>query len=422
MKHPYIKEIEKVDLLQHEKIILSNGLELYLIPAGKQALVKVDVIFDAGSANSLDPVLPSAVNALLNDGTTKHNSFQIADIIDGKGAFYMPDIQKDYAQTSMYLLNKFAKDLMPLYTEMINNSVFPEEEIDNYRRSMKQRFLVENEKVNVQSYQAFINSLFGKNSNYADNTKAEDFDGISRDNVLEFYNGGIRNKAKFIIASGMIDDEIKNEIITQFEKIKIDDESITNDFLIYGDVGSKDDWIKTGSKNKQQVSMRIGRPTVGSDHEDYWGLSLLNTILGGYFGSRLNKVIREEKGLTYGVHSHITKLKRATFLSIHAELNAENWEEAYASIIEVFDGLKKEAVSNDELEMVRRYIKGSLLQSLDGAFENSSYLKNSLVYGLNAKRVNQYINYLDQIKPQDLIRIAEQYLQEKDFYKIVAGV
>ena len=133
MIHPEIKEIQHIDLIKHQKIELKNGLPLFVINAGKQPLVKVDVLFDAGSSHNPNPVLPAATNALLNDGSRRYTAGEIAEIIDGKGAFYVPDIQKDFSQTSLYLLSKFTKDLLPMYLEMLNESVFPEDEIAMYK-------------------------------------------------------------------------------------------------------------------------------------------------------------------------------------------------------------------------------------------------------------------------------------------------
>lgn len=422
MIHPEIKEIEHIDLIKHDKIELKNGLPLYVINAGKQALIKVDVLFDAGSSQDSNPILPAATNALLNDGCRKYSSEEIAEIIDGKGAFYVPDIQKDFSQTSLYLLSKFTKDLLPLYLEMLNESVFPDDEIDMYKRNMKQRYLVEHGKVNVQSHQAFINAIFGSNSVYADLSSPESYDHLNRGLIVDFYESRIERKATGIVVSGMVDDNTLYEICREFEQFEWEKSNYDDHFVIYGNSAPKEKWIEIPGNENKQVSMRIGRPTVNADHADYWGLSLLTTVLGGYFGSRLNKVIREEKGLTYGIHSHITKLRFANFLSIHAELNADNWKEAYTSVLEIFEDLKNNPIPQQELDMVRRYIKGNLLQSVDGALSYSTYIRNTLVLDLNNDRINTYINYLDTADPHVLMSLAKQYLNEKSFFKIVAGV
>lgn len=421
MEFPIIKEIEEVALLDHQMVELRNGLKIYFVNAGTQDIVKVDVLFDGGNAYSKSPVIPGSVNALMNDGSSKHTSSQIADTIDGLGAFYVPDVQNDYSQTSLYFLSKFSSQLLPLYSEMLNDSIFPEEEIEMYKRNMKQRFVVEHKKVNVQSSQAFSNTLFGRDSIYSDTTTPESFDSLERNAILDFYNNNIKNKPKCVIVSGKFGEKIMQEIIEQFEKFDLG--SINNgESLKFQTPEINPDWVKISGEQNNQVSLRIGRMAVSQGHSDYWGFSLLNTILGGYFGSRLNKVLREEKGLTYGVHSHLAKLRYANYFGIHAELNADSWEEAYSSIVDVFSELKKDVIPDEELDMVRRYIKGNLMQSLDGAFAFSSYLRNSLVYDLDQNRINKYIHYLDNVKGEDLRALANKYLKEDQFCKIVAGV
>ena len=218
-----------------------------------------------------------------------------------------------------------------------------------------------------------------------------------------------------------MDNELKDLIIQSFGSLKTHSTD-GSDLQVFGKASKPEEWIKIPGKNTNQVSMRLGKIALPREHPDYWVLSLLSTILGGYFGSRLNKVLREEKGLTYGVHSYISHVKESSFLSIHSELNRDNWEEAYAETVSVFNDLKTTLVSKEELEMVVRYIKGSLLQSFDGPFAQSNYLLTSLMLGLNKNRAHRYFDYLDRVKPDEIKTAAQNYLDENSFYKIVAGV
>lgn len=418
---PAIKDIDKVVFLPVEEIELPNGIKLYLINAGNQPVIKIDAVFDAGIAQYSDRILPSAVNALLNDGTTNLSAGQLADLIDGKGAFFMAGCQMDYAKATLFSLSRFAKDVLPVFIEMINDSIFPQEEVELYKDRMKQQFLVQSERVNVQSNQALLNALYGKDGAYGDPTSLSDYDLLTRDQIIEFYRAKVQFAPKSIIASGMIDNDLKNLIIKSFGSLKT---SLPEDIVpqIFGSTHKPGKWEKIKGKNTNQVSMRLGKIGLMVDDPDHKALSLLSTILGGYFGSRLNKVLREEKGLTYGVHSYITQLKNSSFLSIHSELNRDNWEEAYAETISIFNDLKTTLVEKEELEMVVRYTKGSLLQSFDGPFAQSNYLLNSLMLGLDNNRAHRYFDYLDQVKPEQIKAIAQNYLDENSFYKVVAGV
>jgi len=418
---PAIKDIEKIVFLPVEEITLPNGIKLYMINAGDQPVCKIDVVFDAGTAHYSNRVLPSAVNALLNDGTMNHSAGQLADLIDGKGAFFMAGCQMDFAKTTLFSLSRFAKDVLPVFIEMINDSVFPEEEIELYKATMKQQFLIQIERVNVQSNQAFLNALFGKDGAYGDPTSVSDFDKLTRDQIIEFYRARVQHAPGLVIASGKMDNDLKELIVKSFGSLKthLPEGSAPQ---ITGTTSKPKEWIKIPGKNTNQVSMRLGKIGLPPEHPDYWSFSLLSTILGGYFGSRLNKVLREEKGLTYGVHSYITHLKNSSFLSIHSELNRDNWEEAYAETLLVFNDLKTTLVGKEELEMVVRYIKGSLLQSFDGPFAQSNYLLTSLMLGLDKNRAHRYFDYLNGVKPEEIKIAAQNYLDENSFYKIVAGV
>ena len=418
---PKINKINKVSFLPVEKIELPNGIMLYVIDAGSQPVCKIDMVFNAGTSHHKSRVLPSAVNSLLNDGSLTKTAGEIADIIDGKGAFYMAGSQADYAIATLFGLSRNTKDLLPVFMEIVNDAVFPEDEIELYKSRMKQQFLIQSERVNVQSNQALLNALYGKDGAYGDPTSINDFENLTRTNLLEFYKANVQEAQQMVVVSGKIGDELKKLIIGHVRDIKINNNQ-THGPEIFGKTAPPNDVIEIPGKNTNQVSMRFGKIALARNHPDFWNLSLLTTILGGYFGSRLNKVLREEKGLTYGVHAYITHLKNSSFLNIHSELNRDNRTEAYETTLSVFEDLKTKPVGKEELEMVVRYIKGSLLQSFDGPFAQSNYLLTSRMLGLDPKRAHRYFEYLNRVKPEEIMATAQNYLNENSFYKIVAGV
>jgi len=418
---PTISKIDKVDFLAVEEIELRNGIMLYVIDAGEQPVCKIDVVFNAGTSNHENRVLPSAVNALLNDGTSKHSAGQIADIIDGKGAFFMSACHMDYGITTLFSLSRFARDLLPLFIEIFNDAIFPEDEIELYKTRMKQQFLIQVQRVNVQSNQALLNALYGKDGAYGDPTSIADYDGLSRDKLVDFYKANVQGAPQMVFASGKIGEELKALIVQTFGSLKVKQPEKAGP-AIFGKVTSTKELIEIPGKNTNQVSMRFGKLALSHDHPDFWNLSLLSTVLGGYFGSRLNKVLREEKGLTYGVHAYITQLKNSAFFNIHSELNRDNRDEAYEATLSVFEGLQSKLVEKEELEMVVRYIKGSLLQSFDGPFAQSNYLLTSQVLGLDQNRAHRYFDFLNIVKPEEIMATAQNYLNENSFYKIIAGV
>jgi len=421
---PKISDVNKVDFLPVEEIDLPNGIKMYVIDAGAQPVCKIDIVFDAGTSLNKSRLLPSSAIALIDDGTSKYSASQLADKIDGKGAFFMSACQPDYAITTLFTLTRFASDLLPLYVEMINDSVFPDEEVELYKARMKQQFLIQNQRVDVLSNQALLNALYGVDGAYSDPTSITDFDNLTRKEIMSFYNTNVKNSPKMIIVSGKIGQELKNLIIKTFGELKLalttsrtkNSLEVTPPELLNNGI------IEIEGNGNSQISMRFGKIALEQKHSDYWSMSLLTTILGGYFGSRLNKVLREEKGLTYGVHSYISHLKESAFLNIHSELNSENREEAYKATISVFDDLKSNKIGKEEMSMVISYVKGSLLKSFDGPFAQANYLLTSKLLGLDINRAHTYYDFLDNVSPDEIKSAAQNYLDENSFYKIIAGV
>jgi len=417
-----IKEINSLIPFEIERETMNNGVSVYFLNAGDQPVLKIEALFDAGTAYAQNQTIPAAVNALMNDGTNNFKASKIAELIDGKGAFYFNDIQDDYSSNVLYVLNKFTDDLLPLFSDMIGNSVFDESEVDLYRERMKQNFLIDREKVDVLSRQAMLNTMFGKNGAYGDPVSVTSFEELNRAELIRFYDRFVRKKLKAVVVAGQINEDSRTRIMEILGGLPIENEEGSVELPIRKDSLEPGSLVELKDQTKQQVSMRFSTFTAPPGHPDYFGLRFLTTVLGGYFGSRLNKVLREEKGLTYGVHSSLVHLKKADYLSIHAQLNSENREQAYDSTLEVFNQLKTRKIGTEEFEMVKRYLKGQLLKSLDGPFSQSDYLHGTLMLNLDENRAQHYFEFLERVKPMEIKRIAQNYLNENSLYKIMAGV
>src|SRR5690625_7723704 len=119
----------------------------------------------------------------------------------------------------------------------------------------------------------------------------------------------------------------------------------------------------------------MGKKIVKRDHPDYPSVHFLNTLVGGFFGSRLMQNIREKKGLTYNIFSDLEPMKYGAFFMIGTVLKNQNIEEVISLIRYEICGLEEEKISVEETRMVRIFIKGELLSSLDVIFSKSETVK-----------------------------------------------
>ena len=205
-------------------------------------------------------------------------------------------------------------------------------------------------------------------------------------------------------------------------------------------MGSKDWSIKTEAKslnfdityqpkmesfvekeNVTQSAIRLGKIIINKAHPDYHKLNVVNTILGGYFGSRLMKTIREEKGYTYGISSVLVSLKHAGYLVILSEVGANVAKNAITDILIEIKKLRLEKISQQELDLVKNYMLGDQLRSFDGPFEISSSFKSIIDLGLDTNFYDKTIDAIRTITPDEIILIANKYLQEDTLIKTIAG-
>ena len=170
-----------------------------------------------------------------------------------------------------------------------------------------------------------------------------------------------------------------------------------------------------------QSAIRIGRVAVNRNHEDFAGLQVLNTVLGGYFSSRLMSNIREDKGYTYGIGSAIVSFENTGYFVIGSEVGAQVCTAAINEIEKEINLLQNELISPEELELVRNYMMGSLLGSLENALSHADKFKNILFSGLTYEYYNQYINIVRTITAEALRQLAQKYIDFSDLDKVIVG-
>src|SRR5690606_33229750 len=124
-----------------------------------------------------------------------------------------------------------------------------------------------------------------------------------------------------------------------------------------------------------QAAIRMGRRLFPESHPDFPGMFVLNTVLGGYFGSRLMMEIRENQGLTYGIYSSVDSFARDGVFYISTETATDQVDKMLAAIRVEVDRLRRELIPDDELTMARNYLMGHLMTQIDGPISSLDYIK-----------------------------------------------
>jgi len=416
---PLANPIEHIDIIQAEKRLLSNGIPVYFVNAGSQDVVKVDFIFEAGTWFQPFNLVASLCNSMLEEGSAGYSAAEMAEKFDFYGSYIQLTADQNYGYVTIVSLGKHLPAILEMTENLIKHSVFPEYELEVLMAKNKQKFLLENEKVRTLCQKKFTQVLFGDAHPYAINNKLEDFDLITRETLLQFYQTYYHSGNCRIILAGKVDESVLNLMENHFGGTDWQrDAAVTPNYSVHP---NEQKYHHIEKANGMQSAIRVGKFWVNKNHPDYHALSILVTILGGYFGSRLMANIREEKGYTYGIGSFVLSLKHVSYLVTSTEVGNEYIEPTLKEIFIEMKRLQTELVSEDELETVKSYLLGEFLRDFDGPFALAGSFKAINDFDLDYTFYDQYLTVLRSITSEELMRLAQQYLHPEDFYTVVAG-
>ncbi len=416
---PEFRGIEAINFLHPEQTDLANGAKLFSFNSGDQELVRIEWIFNNLRFDPAKPLSNMATNTMLTDGTTTLTAAGIADKIDFYGAFLSVDYGFEQSLVTLYSLTKHLDKTLPVVKDILINSVFPQKELDTFIRNQQQKLQVSLKKNDVVARRTFNKALYG-DTIYGVTAVAETYNTLKRDDLLAHYKEMYQPSNCTIVAAG-----------------KVDSASLALLADIFGDTWNTDVVVADTSQpevvygteqfhfierpDALQSAIRMGLPFINRLHTDFPAVQVLNTLLGGYFGSRLMNNIREDKGYTYGIGSGLTSYKQNGALFIATEVGADVCKLTMIEIEKEIGLLKTQSVPDDELELVRNYMLGSLLGSLENVFSHADKFKNLHFSGLGYDYYERYINIVKNIKADEILRLANTYLDLDKFYRVIVG-
>ncbi len=418
---PESKTIDKIDFLPVSGSTLDNQIRVSALEAGSQEVTKIDFQFPAGSIQAKVPLLASTTANLMLEGTASRNSMEISETIDYYGAYLNTQTYHHQTVITLLCLTRHLPVLLELVEEIIKSPSFPEKEFDIFLEKKREEFLLENEKVNTMASRKFGETLFGDHHPYGRQLKPEHFDQITLDQVIRFHRDFYSPANCRIFVAGRPGKDLIPQLNKHFGSPQWASSHQPPETMPPGNP-SEEKFILVEKNSALQSAVKIGRPLFNNHHPDFIPLQLLNTILGGYFGSRLMTSVREDKGLTYGIGSYIMPLKHGGIWVISSEVACKNRKKAVEAIFEEFGNLCRKPVPEEELEMVKNYMMGELLRNFDGPFSTADIYRNLQEFDLNFGFYKKMIEFLKQVTPIQLQELAKKYLNPDDFWVVVAGM
>jgi predicted Zn-dependent peptidase len=417
---PEISIPEKIVFERPETRELDNGINLIIIREGSEEVVRTEFIFPSGAADYSGYLRTSTAHKLIDSGIPGMDSEQIADAFDFYGSYIQTSVTPDHKSITLFSLGKYLPRTTELAVKLIRSAEYPEDEVrDHIIRSM-QSLQVNREKVSWIARSHFNELIFGKDSPVGHILQESDLDTIERTSLILNREQGYNWSEAHVIVAGKLDDAQLNEFIKILEELPAGDKiSDTDHSFIHDEQGPAR--LRIEKEDALQCGVRIGKRLFNKLHPDYPGITVVNTILGGYFGSRLMSNIREDKGYTYGIGSAvISQLHSGTFF-IASEIGKQVVDDAVREIYRELEILASEKVKDDELDLVRNYMLGALQRSVDGPFAKADSFKSLILWGLDTNFFSSYVEQIKTITPDDVKLLTISYLDPGSMTEVIAG-
>lgn len=403
-------------LKQTERFTLDNGIEVYAINAGAEEVISFEWVYDAGNWFEEQNTVAATTNFLLRNGTSTRNAFQINEHFEYFGSYLNRACYNETATISLHCLNKHIHELLPVVKELMIDSTMPQDELDLYKQNMKQRLKVNLKKSDFVAGREIDVYLFGEDHPYGKFNTLEAFDHLNREQLIGFYKKYYQNGKVIMFVAGKLPADIAATLNKYFGDMQ-QSNIVTQNISVKPAKDKK--YRITNDENGVQGSIRIARDFPNRHHPDFLKALVLNTLFGGFFGSRLMRNIREDKGYTYGIHSFIQNHVHDTAWMITTEAGKDVCEATIEEVYKEMKLLRDVPVGEDELMLVRNFMMGMILGDLDGPFQIIGRWKNIVLNNLTEQYFYDSINTIKTISAEEIQQLAQKYLQPEAFYELV---
>ncbi|MCB0569971.1 MAG: insulinase family protein [Phaeodactylibacter sp.] len=418
-KAPKIHDIEMLSLPEIPVHRLDNGMTLYEIQMGTQEVAKLELAFMAGRPFESKLLAARATAGQIKEGSRHYTGHQIAEQMDFYGCSLSFPFHMDTSNVILYSLNKHFGKALPLLEDMLAGPAFPENELQAFIRRNQRRLEVDLSKNDVIAYRQITELLFGAGHPYGYNSMPETYAALQREDLAGHFNRLFNSSNGAVFLSGKTTPEMLDMVNESLSRAIRPGHPAS---AILPDVPQQPETQKITRPDTVQAAIRIGRRLFNRHHPDYFGMYVLNTILGGYFGSRLMANIREEKGFTYNIYSMLDTMHYDGCFYIGTEVGNEFVQDTLDQIYHEMRLLQEEPVDEEELAMVRNYLMGNFLTMLDGPFNVSEVVRTQVVEGLPMSYFEELTEKVRTITADELQRLAQRYLSREDMWEVVVGV
>lgn len=416
---PAVKEIKAINFRRPEKYKLNNGINTYLFPSQNSPVIKLDIVFNAGIEKESIKLQSAFANSLLKEAPIGMTPNDTAEYFDFYGAFIESFTGNDTSGLRLYVPQRYFSDVLPVFADLFKNPLLPQKEFEILQTKNREAIRNNLRKTKYNAMKGLNNELFGDSHPRGALVTPDDSSKLELKDIQNFVKDYYSSPNCFIQIAGMTDSTT----------VELCNRYLGNSF---GNTNLKSHNSPIAIESKTQLryiempeavqsSLYIGKNLGKLSEDELIDLGILNTVLGGYFGSRLMKNIREDKGYTYGIGSFIAEYNDCVALKITADVGADVTKNAIDEIFKEIEKLRANKIPASELKLVQNFVSGDMLAAFDGVFQTAAIWEKLITTGRSASYIKKQTERVRSINSTDLLKCAQKHLGKEGFHTVVAG-
>ncbi|MEP0366793.1 MAG: pitrilysin family protein [Cyclobacteriaceae bacterium] len=412
---PPSDNIAKPNFPEAQIVSGAQGIDLVVLEQQAQPVIMLDIVIPVGRFSETVSGISYLAGKMLLEGTSKKSSAEIASEIDFHGSHLEITPTLDHLYIRLYCLKKFFSNQAKLVFELLADSIFPEKEFEKLKTIRSQQIKQQHAKTNAFAGLKFRETIFGSGHPYGKLVTLQDVNGTSLDQVKAFFSEQFKVRPTIFMAGAVGPEELSivNDRLSKFEFIAPKKPTTPK---LPGNETLNISW-----DNSVQSSIRFGSASINKSHADIHKLKITNELLGGFFGSRLMKNIREEKGLTYGISSSMVHLQHGSYWVIGTDVLKEKVNLALNEIRKEIENLQNTPPTFEELELLKNHLKGKWLMSFDSCFNSMQMITGNYLSGLTNQFWLDFMQTVDEISAEDISATLTKHFDPSGASSVVVG-
>ncbi len=402
---------------------LPNGLKIMVYEQHSSPLVSVRLYSRAGSFyDGAYPTVSMFVFALLMQGTLSRRAEQIASEAEFLGADLGAWSGIDSATVSLSVMSKYLDRGLALMCDVALHPAFAEQEIEFVRQQVLNRLQFSKSNAGHLASDAFAKAIYHTHpySQPAFGTE-HTVRAISRKAIVEFYETYlVPNNSFMVVAGDVSSEEIVEKLSDAFGawQAKPIPPSFSSELPLLADSPQV---ILVQKDGAVQSVIMMGHLSIARSHADYLKCYVMNMILGGYFGSRLNLKLREKQGYTYNIRSTFDAKAELGDFHITTQVRKGVTKLAMQDIVAELHELLLHGVREEELQAVKNYISGNFIIQSESADTILNRMATTELYRLGSNYYHTFLQQVQRLTLDDVHNAAKMYIHPDRLTYVVAG-